>query len=143
MADITKIVGKHIPSHMRRQTWSSSELADDATVISSGDIVRVKNSLGRSAKNIKFTIVGASDLAIRVNSRHQVFARQSNTTGVPGIDGNFYDNIAVGGEVVDSSIMSQTIGGAASTSFEMDRVLPVDDIELVAWSSGTWTLDVV
>jgi len=140
MANITKAVAKNIPGAQRYQVWQSSENADDATSIAAGDVFRIKDSLGKTAKTITFQITGASDLSIRLNSRQTIYPRQYSGPESPFMNGDFYDNMAQGVEVLNYSSDAIIIGGTATLDWTWNKEIAISDIEIVTWSTGTFQL---
>lgn len=126
MADITKLVDRGIPANQRSQIFTQ---ADGGT----GDVLLIKESLGRHAQQL--TIEADGDMSIRINVYRVVFPQRKTGEGFtqwwPGLD-----NVAAGVQVKDDT--NALIPIAAGETFELNSEMPITDIELVT-VSGDFT----
>ena len=137
--NITKIVNTEIPSVQRYQYWKSSENNDDGAVMVQGDVFRIVRSLGRPAKNVVISTSSGSDLAVRFNNKYNHVVRHEHINDMR--NGEFYDNLASTAEKSDTSMAAITIGSAtAAQTFTLDGGLVVTDIQIVTWTTGTFTV---
>lgn len=126
MAKITKLVDRIVPAGERSQVFTDGDA-------SSGDILDFKASLGKHAKSIRIETTGSSDLSIRRNVCHTIYAPR--TEGI--FDGQLHGaniNTASGVQYIDGSIASEAVGPNSQ-----DITGPVKDLE-VTWTTGNWTI---
>ena len=134
MATITKKVDKGIAGNKRYQYWKSSENADDGTVIAAGDIFLIEDSLHRPAKYFYIETVSGTDLQIRINSRVITFPLRSTNLNYP-VPAPDLESPAVR---YDDSMAAIDIG--SGEVWEFNGVMPVCDIEIVAFSVGSFEI---
>ena len=142
MATITKIINTAIPSTKRYQYWSSAELNDDLVAITSGDIFMIEKSIGKPAKNVIVATSAGCNLEVRFNTQYDWTVRHTSLddTSVNTIEGSFYENLASTVTKTDTSMTPIAVGSAAAATLSLDGGLAVSDIQIAAWSIGTFTI---
>lgn len=129
MATITKKVNRGVPAGTRYQYWISTENADDATVIAAGDIFRVNDSLGYPAKYLWIETLAGTGLKIRLNPRvpaTPMREENKNYPNRPAIEDQYY--------IQDDTMAAMAVGDGEI--WDIHNVLPVYDIEIVAFGGG-------
>lgn len=116
MSDITKKIGRHIPSNQRQQIFTNADAVE-------GDILLIKDSLGRPARKINIT---ATDVVrVRFNVRHFVLANRDAQDGL-------YEGDAP--NLVNSKWTISTENALivldAGDTYELENDFPVNDIQL-------------
>ena len=127
MADITKKVDRAINSNLRAQTFTEADA-------SQGDVILVKASLGRPARTV--TIETSAGMSVKFNVYRDVYQAR-------GYEGDLMytahmPNLTSGGPVKGDSAALESID--AGDVFELNKELPVNDIELVTVSGGTFSI---
>ena len=125
MTDITKLVDRAIPPTERTQSFTESDA-------SAGDVLLVKESLGRPARRVNIESDGG--MSVRFNVYHTIFPeREGNdlmhTKGMP--------NLSQGQTIKLATAARVTLG--VGEIWEMDGDFPTSDIELVT-ASGNWEI---
>lgn len=122
MSQIKKKVNRLIPVRQRSQIFTNA----DAT---QGDIILVKDSLGKTAATIQ--IEADALMQVRFNVLHTMYPPRDQSRGwMLGTDPGIF--VASGIEVTDTSMDPVTI--AANETFTLDHDLSVNDIQLVTVS---------
>ncbi len=138
MATITKLVNRGIDQVKRYQYFSSStDKNDSGSSFSAGDIIQVERSLGKPAKYVWIKTVEGTVLSIRLNSRITVFSPAN-----PQLNDNPMLSDLSSARIISDSSMD-TLPIPASTIWELDNCIPVSDIELATFSSGSFELVVM
>lgn len=122
MADVTKPVNRIIPPNQRTQIFTDADAG-------AGDVILVKESLGRPAK--KVLIETTANLSLRFNVYHKVYPQRD---GRDLMDTAHLPNLTLGGTVKDDT--GALISLEADETFEMDGSYAVNDIELVTVSGN-------
>lgn len=133
MSTITKKVDRGIEPNMRYQYWKSSEDADDGTAIAVGDLFMIEDSLGCPADYLYIQTDDSSNLKIRINGRVVTFPLRDTTLNWPVP----LPDLTAPTVRQDTTMAAIDIG---TDDWEMDGVLPVRDIEIVSWSTGTFAI---
>jgi hypothetical protein len=127
MSDITKLVDRGVPSNQRSQVFTEADGG-------AGDVLMVKNSLGRHAQQV--TIEATNAMSVRFNVYRTIFPQRQHGDGItqwwPGLD-----NLALGETVQDDS--NALIELDAGDTFELNNEMPICDIELLT-VSGAFTV---
>lgn len=122
MTDVKKLVDRGVPSNQRSQVFTDTDAG-------TGDVILVKDSLGRHAQQM--TINATDPMSVRVNVYRYIFPQRKTGEGFtqwwPGLD-----NIAQGTKVKDDT--NALINIAANETFELTNEMPITDIELVTVS---------
>ena len=130
MATILFKVSKGIDSVKRIQYIASG--AHGATM-SGGDIIDVIGSLGKPAKYLYIETTATCDLKIRLNSQVACVPMRDaglNFPNRPATEDTAY--------ITDDSMNAIPIG--ANEVYEMDNIIPITDIELETWTTGTFEI---
>lgn len=134
MANITKKVDKNIEPGKRYQYWASSENADDGTVIAAADIFKIEDSLGRPASYVRIETSAGCNLVIRLNSQvvqYKLKAENKNhVIQAPNLD--------LANPITSTDGTMASIPISEDFTWTLHDVLPVSDIQIVSWSSGTF-----
>ena len=133
MATITKHVDRNVEDPKRYQYWSSSENADDGTVIAVNDIFLVKDTLGRPARYIYIKTAALTDLSIKFNTRRREYPLRDPVVNQPR-------RPDLENEVITIDTSMAAIPIAASDEITFQDVLPVSDITIVTFSAGSFEL---
>jgi len=128
MADVTKLVNRGVPAAQRTQVFTQADAGE-------GDVILVRDSLGRPAK--KVLIETTANLSLRFNVYHMVYPQRD---GRDLMDTGHLPNLALGGRVKDDT--TAIISLEADETFEMDGSYSVEDIELLT-VSGNFTITTV
>lgn len=127
MSDVTKKVDRGIPVNQRTQVFSDTDAG-------TGDVILVKESLGKSAKHISIT--ATDDLSVRFNVYRTVVPLRTTANDLsswaPGLS-----NVAIASQIQSDS--NALIALTAGDSLELDDDLSVDDIEIVG-ASGVFEI---
>lgn len=134
MATVTKKVDRSVESVKRYQYWASSENADDGTPIAANDVFMIEDSLGRPAKYLYIETAIGTDLQIRINSRKLSYTLNDARTDWP-IPGYDWDSEV---EQFDTTLAAIPIG--ADEVLELQKVIPISDITIVAFSAGSFEI---
>jgi len=134
MATITKKADRGIESGKRYQYWKSSENADDGTPIAAGDVFMIENSLGKPASYFYIETTAGTDLVIRINSRVVTYPLMDARLNWPVPPRDLANPI----ERFDTSMAAIEVG--ADEVWEFQGVLPVADVEIVTWTTGTFEI---
>jgi hypothetical protein len=129
---ITKKVDRGISPNLRYQFWLSSEDADDGTSIAQGDVFLIEESLGRPAKYLYIETASGTDLTIRLNGRVITYPLRDARLNWPVPERDLENPV----ERQDTTMAAIAIN--AEDVFEIDGVLPIRDIQIVAWSAGSF-----
>lgn len=133
MADRTKPVDKSIPASQRQVKWVKSE-------VTTGDVLRVADSLGRPADTITIEAAAGSDLAIIVNSKAIIYPRRQYPEEEVGGWVNDGEVNLAGGVEVNTLNPSITIGDATSKIEYSLNDIPIRDVKITFTTSATFTL---
>lgn len=130
MADIVKKVHRLVPPNERSQSFTQADA-------SAGDVIMVNESLGHPASRL--LIEAEDDMSVRLNVYQYIFPLHDEfedlyVWGDPG------RNLAAGTRVKDNEGVS--IGIDAGETLELDKDIPVKDIELLT-VSGNFTITVM
>jgi len=134
MATITKKVDRGVLSGKRYQYWSSSGNADDGTPIAQGDYFMIEDSLGKPANYFYIETATGTDLSIRFNSKVVTYPLRDARLNWPVPEKDLENPITR----YDSSMAAVPIG--AGEVWEFSGVIPISDIEIVAWSTGSFEI---
>jgi len=131
MSDVTKKVARLVPSNERSQVFDQSE-------VSAGDVILVKESLGKPASRVLIEAVGA--MTVRFNVYHVVYASRG-----PGDDhwsrwSGETRNLSQATTVKDNEGVTHPV--AANSTFELQDDIPVSDIEVLT-AAGDFTITVM
>jgi len=119
MADIIKKVDRGVPTLQRTQNFTNTDA-------SAGDILKVQESLGRTAKHVVIEATGA--MTVRFNLVRTIYPNRTKEE-YDCLYPETYKNLALGQTVEDTTGALVSIG--AGESFELDNDLPVKDIKIV------------
>ena len=119
MADIIKMVDRGVPTLQRTQNFTNADA-------SAGDILKVQESLGRTAKHVVIEATGA--MTVRFNVVRTIYPNRTKEE-YDSLWPEMYKNLALGRTVEDTTGALVSIG--AGESFELDNDLPVKDIKIV------------
>lgn len=131
MADITKKVNRGIPTNERTQVFNQTDAG-------TGDVLLVKDSLGKPASRV--TIEAVAAMTIKVNVYHTIYPKRDIAKGndtnpwAPG-----FPNIAAGVQYKDETVGTHVLDVGDTLVFADD--IPVRDIEIVA-ASGDFVITV-
>ena len=127
MADFVKKVNRGVPLNQR-------SLSVDQSDVGAGDVVLVKDSLGRPARHISIDAVGA--MSIRFNVYHKVYQQRKVGDGLtqwwPGLD-----NRTTGARYKDNT--NAVVDIEAGETFALDGDLPVEDVEIIS-AAGNFSI---
>lgn len=123
MADVTKKVDRNVPVSERAVYF-------DQTDGGTGDVLMIKDSLGKAASRV--LIEAAATLQVRLNVYHTIFPMRETNDGFPG-----EKNVSLGQQIKDNTGATFTI--AADESLEFDKDIPVSDIEIIS-AAGSFTI---
>lgn len=131
MSDVVKKVARLVPPNERSQVF-------DQTEVSAGDIILVKESLGKPASRVLIEAVGA--MTLRFNVYHTVYASRQ-----PGEDHWAYwsgeiRNLARGTQVENNEGVTHSV--AANSTFELQDDIPVSDIKVLT-AGGNFIITVM
>jgi hypothetical protein len=118
MADITKKVDRGVPSPERNQNFTNTDA-------NAGDILKVKDSLGRVAKHVVIEAGGA--MTVRFNVIRTIYPDRTKED-YDCLYPEMYKNLALGQTIEDTTGALVSIG--AGETFELDNDLPVKDIKI-------------
>jgi hypothetical protein len=125
LSDITKVVNQNVPPALRSVNFHNEDAGE-------GDILLVRDSLGRDAQNVTIKCTVA-DMRIRFNVYHTVFPPR---TGVAASGDLMYTshmaNLTSGEQIQDTSVAFVDI--SAGETYEWETGPLVRDIELVTVS---------
>ncbi len=133
MATITRRINKAIEPSKRYIYVKSSENADDGTVIAAGDVFRIEDSLGKPAHEFYIETAASTNLTVRFNSRliqYKMRDIRLNPVSSPDLENPV--------ESIDTSLPILDIG--AEEVWELKGVLPISDVEIVAWTTGSFEI---
>lgn len=116
MADIVKKVSRTLPSNERLLKITETDAG-------AGDVIMVRESLGRTAANVLIDATAA--ITVRFNVYHTVFPASQTPYGSP--------NLGAGQRIMDES--NATVELEAGEAFEASGDFPISDIQIV--SGGT------
>jgi predicted hydrocarbon binding protein len=131
MSDITKKVHRLVPINERSQTFTQADA-------SAGDVIMVKDSLGRPAR--KVLIEAGDTMSVRFNVYQNIFPLREHWMDDFGAWNPGQRNLALGSRVKDNEGVSISI--EADGTLELDKDIPVSDIELLT-VSGEFTVTVM
>lgn len=141
MASITKRVDRSIPGTQRYQTWDSTvDTNDDGNAFAAGDYFDFEASLGRAASQIVIE-ASSTDLEVRINGVKKVFDRASKTkfNKLYGDTPNQNLDLASGADVT-VGVPTVTVGIPTGDSTYVSEKMPINTLQIVTFSSGTFTL---
>jgi len=118
MAKITKRCDRGVASLQRSQSFTQADAG-------AGDILMIKDSLGKPAKHV--TVDATAAMTLRINVLYKVFPAWPEAGGAiqnPKLD------LANGQEVEDTS--GALFDLAAGDTLSLDNEMPVTDIKLVS-----------
>jgi hypothetical protein len=139
MADITKKVHRDIDSTKRYQYWASSENADDGTAIAAGDIFKIEKSLGHPARYVYIETDTSTVLSIRLNSQVRRYPWKTiDRMAPPGNRAVDIENVVTWTDDTQAAIPISD--GSSAEIIEFNQIIPISDIELVTFSSGSFIL---
>ena len=131
MSDVVKKVHRLVPSNERSQTFTEADA-------SAGDVIMVKDSLGRPARKV---FIEADDpISLRPNVYQYIFPLRESWEDDFGAWNPGERNMALGQRVKDNEGVS--IDLEAGGSLELDHDIPVSDLELLT-VSGLFTITVM
>lgn len=122
MADVIKRIDRNIPGVMRMQKFTES----DASV---GDVILIKESLGKIATNV--TVTATAAMTVRFNVYHTVVPHRTTvdqtdmSSWAPGLD-----NPAKASQYQTDELPA--IALEAGEVFILDKDVAVQDVEIVA-----------
>jgi hypothetical protein len=119
MADIIKKVDRGISSEQRTQNFTNTDA-------NAGDILKIQESLGRTAKHVVIEATGA--MTVRFNVVRTIYPNKTKEE-YDCLYPEMYKNLALGQTIEDTTGALVSIG--ANESFELDNDLPVKDIKIV------------
>lgn len=119
MADIIKKVDRGISSEQRTQNFTNTDA-------NAGDILKIQESLGRTAKHVVIEAIGA--MTVRFNVVRTIYPNKTKEE-YDCLYPEMYKNLALGQTIEDTTGALVSIG--ANESFELDNDLPVKDIKIV------------
>jgi len=129
MANITKTIDRAIPSHQRYVVFTDQE-------IDSGDVIRVVDTLGRSADTLTIECDAGCDLSIRVNSRITVYPNKQYPEENQFPQAQYgYQNLSDAREF-DSGLDLIKVGDAVSDITYTLNDVAISDLEVTFTVSG-------
>jgi len=134
VATITKKVDRAVESGKRYQYWKSNENADDGTSIATGDVFQIETSLGKPAHYVYLETTSGTSLQIRLNSQIVTYPTRDPILNWPYPDKDL-ENPWVR---TDDSMEAVVIG--ENEVWEFNGVVPVSDIQIVSFDSGSFEL---
>ena len=118
MADRIKKVDRGISSAQRTQNFTQADAG-------AGDILKIQESLGRTAKHI--VIEAGAAMTVRFNVIRTIYPNRTKED-YDCLYPEIYKNLALGREVEDTTGALVSIG--QDETFELDNDLPVKDIKI-------------
>ena len=129
MSTITKRVSNRIPSSYRYQTFTEVDAV-------AGDILDIKTSLGRPAKNYTLEVDNTGDgMSVRLNVQQTAYPRIPRREGLMYVDHLPY--LISGEDYTDET--SDPINIEAGTTYTWETGPGLNDIQIVT-ASGHWEL---
>lgn len=122
MSDITKWVSRGIPSAYRSQNFVNADAVQ-------GDIILVKDSLGRPARNVIIECE-KGPTRVRFNVYQKVYQYRPDVDGL--MNTSHLYNVASGVSYIDTTMAFVDV--EAGSIFTIDKTLAVSDIQLVTVS---------
>lgn len=124
MSEVTKKVNTALPVSQRSQVFTQADA-------SAGDVILVRESLGKYAKVVQ--IQADAEMSVRFNVLQTIFPdRDKGLGGYP--NGDNTQDLSAGVTIQDTTQTPVVI--AASETFTLDKDLAVKDIELVTVSGS-------
>lgn len=132
MADVVKQIDRALPPQQRYVVFSNTEL-------STGDVIRVFDSLGRPADSVTIECSSGSDLEVRVNSRVKIYPIRQYPSEHPYGWAETGEPVVADPREFNSGVGKIKVGSATSAiSYQLNDV-PVTDLE-VTFTTGTFTI---
>lgn len=132
MANKIKLIDRALPSQQRYVIFSNSELA-------SGDIIRVIESLGRSADTLTIDASSGSNLSIRINSRVTVYPNRQYPEQHPFPWVQNGEILVADPREFDSGVGTILVGNATSAVTYQLNDVPIGNLEVI-FTTGTFTI---
>lgn len=125
MANITKAIDRLVPVQERCQVFTGSDAVQ-------GDILLIRGSLGKSARQMVLNNTSIGDMSLRFNVRHIQYPSRGPNTGLHWNQG--MRNVSLPTDVIIESMTPVVV--EAGTSFSLQNDIPVNDIQLVGASGA-------
>jgi hypothetical protein len=132
MADQVKLVDKALPSPQRYITFEDTEL-------STGDIIRVVESLGRSADSLTIEAAAGCDLSIRLNSRVNVYPSRQYPEQHPFPWVQNSELLLADPREFDTGVGEILVGNASAQISYSLTDMPISNLEVI-FTVGTFTI---
>tara|TARA_Y100000310_G_scaffold163966_1_gene163842 strand:+ start:137 stop:535 length:399 start_codon:yes stop_codon:yes gene_type:complete len=129
MADIIKKVDRGVSPAQRTQNFTQADL-----IGGDGDILKIQESLGRTAKHV--VIEAGAAMTVRFNVIRTIYPNRTKED-YDCLYPEIYKNLALGQTVEDTTGALVSIG--AGETFELDNDLPVKDIKIES-AAGTFDI---